>query len=763
MGAHKKRSVGGIVKGTFANIGRVIAALIMVGIITGCIVASVMTVYILRYINSDEVISLDDLEQKYTTILYYEDGEGNIQQLQQLQTSVQRFPVTYEQIPQHMLNALIAIEDQRFYKHHGVDWKRTFGAFVTMFIPGARQYGGSTITQQLIKNITGDDEVRIERKVQEIFRALKLEQRYSKEQIITAYLNTVFFSSQSYGVQAAAKTYFNKDVWDLSLAECASIIGITNYPSLYNPFLHPEDNKKRQENILYEMHRQGLITDQEYEEALDEELVFAKDTYVQQIEQTNNYFVDHVIEEVLDDLQSELGYTYEYAQQQLYGGGYRIYTTVNKEMQDYLDNFYSDVANFPPVRNEDYPQSACVITDPNGKILALEGGIGKKEGSREFNRATQAKRQSGSAIKPLAAYLQGIERDVITWSTMIDDHPIPQVDPETGEVTLSNWPVNFQGNYLGPITVDQAIQQSRNTVAVKIVNMVGPKNCFDFLKNKLGFDSLVERRVSNGQVVGDVGLAPMALGAQTDGVTPLEMAGGYQIYANGGYFTKPYAYTEIRDADDNLILKKDTTPRRVISAETATIVNRLMQRVVYGPYGTGSPAAFPNMSIAGKTGTSDDDYNQWFMGITPYYVCAVWMGYDIPETIHYGNGVLYAPPLLWKSIMQPLHEGLEAKQFPVWGESNIEQATYCTETGELALDTCPTTATGWYKKSNLPPPCSLHSDVVEAEEDPDFERGRTSSKSSSKSSSKKSGSSSKSNVLKSSSSSGGRRIIDNDD
>ena len=716
MGEQKKTSIGGIIKGTFANIGRVIAALIMVGIITGCMVASVLTVYILRYINSDEVISLDNLDQRYTTILYYEDAEGNIQQLQQLQTAENRMPVEYDQIPEDMINALVAIEDKRFWTHHGVDWKRTFGAFVTMFIPNRPQYGGSTITQQLIKNITGDNEVSIERKVQEIFRALKLEQRYSKEQIITAYLNTVFFSNQSYGVQAAAHTYFNKDVWDLSLAECASIIGITNYPTLYNPFLYPENNKERQEQILWEMYDQGMITEEEYNEAVEEELVFVKDsTSAQQVFQTNDYFVDHVIDEVISDLQTELGYTYEYAQQQLYGGGYRIYTTVDKDIQDFLNDFYRDVNNFPPVLNEDYPQSACVITNINGKILGLAGGIGEKEGSRVLNRATQAKRQSGSSIKPLAAYLQGIERDVITWSTMIEDSPMPQTN-EDGEVVLSDWPVNFQGNYLGPITVDQAIQQSRNTIAVKIVNMVSPKTCFDFLKNKLGFDSLVERQVINGQVFSDINLASMALGSMTLGVTPLEMTGGYQIYANGGYFTKPYSYTEVRDADGNVILQKDTTPRRVISAETATIVNRLLQRVVYGPYGTGTPAAFPNMTIGGKTGTSDDDYNQWFMGITPYYVCGVWMGYDTPETIRYGGGVSYAPPLLWKSIMQPLHEGLENKQFPVWGESNIEQAEYCTETGELALDTCPSTATGWYKKSNLPPTCSLHSGIVEAEE-----------------------------------------------
>ncbi len=709
MGSHKKLSVGGVIGNVFGNIFRIILALIMVGIITGCIVASVLTVYILRYANSDEQIRLEDAQMRYTTILYANDPATNEPvELQELQTLEYRIYVPYDQIPQYMKDAAVAIEDKRFWEHHGVDWKRTFGAFVNMFIPiYPTQAGGSTITQQVIKNITGEDEVRVDRKVREIFRALKLEQNYTKEQILETYLNTIFFSNQSYGVQAAANTYFGKDVQELTLAECASIIGITNAPTAYNPLLYPENNKKRQEDILYAMWEQGKITDQEYEEAINEELVFQKDIAVQRVSPVYSYFVDHVIEEVISDLQDEYGYTYERAQQMVNSGGLRIYTTVDQSAQNWVQQYYSDAANFPQtILNEEYPQSAFVLLDTNGAIKALAGAIGEKKGMREFSRATQAYRQTGSSIKPIAAYLQAVENDIVTWSTKLEDSPI--------ELDGKSWPVNHYGRYLGPITIDEAIQRSTNTIPVKLVQIVTPKRVFDFLKEKLGMESLIERTVVNGQVFTDNALFPMALGGLTEGVTPLELAGAYQIYANGGYFTKPYAYTTVKDYNGNVILEKDTTPRRVISPETATIVNKLMQRVTSGPYGTGTTARFQSIAttVAGKTGTTDDDKDQWFAGVTPYYVGVVWMGFDEPERIRYTN---YAPPIVFRQVMEPLHQNLPVKQFEVWG--NVVEKTYCTESGDLAIDTCPSTAVGWYKESNIPSECFEHSGQMSVELD----------------------------------------------
>lgn len=710
--AKRKRTVGQIIGGTIANIGRVIAVLIMVGIITGCIVASVMTVYILRYMNADEQISLDNFDMRYTTILYAYDESEQLYELQRLQTKENRIWVDYDNIPEYMRNALVAVEDKRFWEHDGVDWQRTIGSFINMFVPiYPSNAGGSTIHQQLIKNLTGDNAFRVDRKIREIFRALNLNKNYTKEQVMEAYLNTVYYSNNCYGVQAAANVYFGKDVKDLSLAECASIIGITQFPGKFDPFVHPEYNKERQEDILYMMLDQGKITEAEYNAAVAEKLEFKKEDAYAHISPVYSYFVDHVINQVIEDLQNQKGYTYERAQEMVNSGGLRIFTTVDERIQKMTEDFYSTSENFPAIYNETYPQSAAVILDPNGAIKGLVGAIGSKTGMREFDRATMSRRQPGSAIKPLGAYLQGLENDVITYSSIWDDHPITMPDG-------SLWPVNYQHNYLGNITVETALMQSRNTIPVKLIKLLGEQRCFDFLHDKLNFYSLVKSETdAAGNILSDINLSSMAIGGMTHGVTPLEMAGGYQIYANGGYFTTPYAYTEVRDYDDNVILKRDTTPRRVISAETATIINKLMQRVTQA--GTGSDARFRNnpsvatMPVAGKTGTSSDDYDQWFMGVTPYYVTAIWMGYDQNQTIRYAS---YPPPIVYSRLMGQIHEelALEIKDFPLWGD--VVQKPFCSKSGELAIEGCPVGGTGWYKQSSLPPNCTYHSGLADTKE-----------------------------------------------
>ncbi len=714
--AKRKRTVGQIIGGIIGNFFRMIAILIMVGIITGCIVASVLTVYILRYMNAEEQISLDNLDMRYTTILYANDENDQPYELQRLQTMENRIWVNYDSIPKYMRDALVAVEDKRFWEHSGVDWQRTVGSFINMFIPiYPSNAGGSTLHQQLIKNLTGDDAYRVDRKLREIFRAINLNKNYTKEQVMEAYLNTVYYSNNCYGVQAAANVYFGKDVKDLSLAESASIIGITQFPGKYDPFVHPDYNKNRQEDILYLMQEQGYINNEEYEAALNEKLDFKKEEAYSHISPVYSYFVDHVINQVLEDLQLQKGYSYEKAQEMVNSGGLRIYTTVDERIQNIMEDFYSTTDNFPPIYNAEYPKSASVVLDTSGAIKGVVGDIGKKTGKREYDRATMSRRQPGSSIKPLAAYLQGLENDVITYSSIWDDNPITLPDG-----TL--WPRNFQNSYVGPMTIERAIMESRNTIPVKIVKLLGEQRCFDFLHDKLNFYSLVRQEAdAAGNILSDINLSSMALGGMTHGVTPLEMAGGYQIYSNGGYFTTPYAYTEVQDYDNNVLLKRDTTPRRVITAETATIVNKLMQRVTQA--GTGSAARFTNnpsvstMPVAGKTGTSSEDYDQWFMGVTTYYVGAVWMGYDQNQTIRYMN---YPPPIVFSRLMGRIHEELqlEIKEFPIWGD--VEQQSFCAKSGELAIAGCPVGGTGWYKKSNPPPPCTYHSGLADTKElDPD--------------------------------------------
>lgn len=692
----KKRKSSGI----FSAIGTLLASLFLICVITGCIVVSVLTVYILRYIGSDNDVNLSQIQLSYTTIFYAVDNNtGEYYEYQRLHGDENRIWVDLNQMPEHLINATIAGEDARFRTHQGVDWKRTFGAFINEFIPiySGRQ-GGSTITQQLIKNATKDDAVRVDRKVREIFRALNMEKHYSKDEIIETYLNTLSLGNNTAGVQAAANLYFDKDVSEITLVEAAAMIAITKYPTYYDPFINPDNNKVRRNYILGEMLELGFITQEEYDEAVETELVLNTGAK-KKLNADYNWFTDHVIEEVLDDLVEEKGYTRNYAWQQLSRGGYRIYTTMDEEMQNYLEDFYADVSKFPAVKNEEYPQSAFVITDLNGKILALVGERGEKTLNRAFNRATQAKRQPGSTIKPISSYALSIENDLINWSTIIDDEEV--VISQPGQ---PDWkPKNYYNDFKGPITVDEAIQRSTNIIPVKLTQMLTPKVMYSFLAERLGLHSLT---------ASDISYSPMALGSLTEGVTPLEMAGAYQIIGNGGTYTPPYAYTKVLDSEGNVVLEKDTTPIRVISYETSTVLNRLLQRVTKGPYGTGTRAPFRNdIPVAGKTGTSDKDYNQWFIGMTPYYLGVCWMGYDQPDTIRYS---VYPPPLLWKSVMSGIHDGLPAKDFQY--STKVVSKTYCTISGLLATDSCTSTGTGWYKASSLPGPCTVCEGVIESED-----------------------------------------------
>ncbi|MEG1620862.1 MAG: transglycosylase domain-containing protein [Oscillospiraceae bacterium] len=694
-------------KSFWKTIGRTILTLMMICIITGSIVASVLTVYVLKSIETEEEISLENVKYNYTTILYAPNAQtGEYEEFQRLAASENRIWVNYDKMSPYLSMAAISIEDKRFMKHHGVDWRRTIAAVVNQFIPfSSSEFGGSTITQQLIKNITGDDQYRVDRKVREIFRAINLDKNYSKEQILEAYLNTISLGNNTNGVEAAANLYFGKKAIDLTIAESASIVSITQNPSKWNPFVYPENNKKRRENVIEQMRLQKLITEEQYETAMAEKLEFKTEENKLRIETTQNWFVDHVLDEVINDLVTEKNFTKIYATKQVYNGGYRIYMTMDKDIQKYVDEQFINMDNFPAVYNKEYPEGSFVLMDLNGKILALSGSNREKVGARLFNRATRAIRQPGSAIKPLASYTPAMEKNLITWSTIIEDSP---VTINSGGQDIQ-WPQNHYRSYVGPVTVDYAIRRSVNTIPVKLVSMLTPDVSFDFLRDKLKFQNLADQEYIGGNVYGDRNLPGMALGGLTNGVTPLELTGGYQIFGNGGTFTKPYAYTKVLDSEGNVVLEKDITPIRVISGETSAVMCKLLQRVTTGPLATGTTAKFSQIPVAGKTGTSDKDQNQWFVGVTPYYVASVWLGYDNPETIKYGY---YPPPIIWKNMMGPLHKDLEVKDFN-YGD-NIVKATYCLKTGGLATSDCTEVDVGWFKRSNIPGSCPGH-DIVDEE------------------------------------------------
>lgn len=738
MTAAKRR---GPVRRFFGALGRAFAIIVFIGIITGSIVVSVMALYVFNALEDAPIVDLSNVEVNLnnTSYIYVTDPDTQEQTVvKELYSGQNREWVSYSEIPQTLIDVTVAAEDKRFREHHGVDWLRTIRSTLGYFGGSSRIQGGSTITQQVIKNLTGNDEVTPERKVQEIFTALKLEKNYSKEQILETYLNVAFFSNQCYGIQSASKLYFNKDISELNVAEAATLIAITNAPTRYNPLRENpnedygwgtgmEENKERRDYILGEMLDAGMLTQSEYEEWINYEVQLAPREEVQStsdgLTALTDWHTDQVIEDVITDLQEEYNYTRAYATNMVYSGGYRIYSTMDPDIQQSLEDSYANPDTFPALNNSEYPETAAIVIAPDGSVKGMIGG-NEKTSNRLFNRATQSQRHPGSTMKPISAYLNAFERDLITWSTTFVDEPLTLT--ENGETF--EWPVNYTNSYTHePMTVQYAVQQSINTVPAQIVNILTPQVCYDTLKNKFQISTLQEADATS--------LSAMALGGMTTGMTLEELVGCYQIFVTGGMYVKPYTYTHVTDMEGNVILEKDTTQVRVISEETATVLNRLLQTVV--SRGTGAQANIQNQTgivTAGKTGSSTgvkyvngvqvdiDNPDLWFIGFTPYYIGGVWMGYDIQEEIYYST---YPTPILWKNLMLPIHEGLEAADFTY--SENVQALQYCTESGDLATENCPSTATGWYKETYIPSSCILHRSSSTTTAEPESENEDNSS------------------------------------
>ena len=690
-----------IVKGIFRFFGRAIATVLSVIIISGCIIGCVLATVILGMVDDAEVIDLDQLELSYTTIIYTKDSETGtyVEDTKLYGESGKLIWADYDQFPQYLIDATVAAEDKRFWQHQGVDFSRTIQATLS-FLTGADSGGGSTITQQLIKNVTGAKEVRIDRKVKEIFNALALEKKYSKEQILEAYLNVIALGYNTCGVQAASNMYFDKDVSELTLNECVALVTITNNPSIYEPFGHPENNKTRREYVYGEMLEVGYITREEYDTLINEDVVTSRGQVTGKASgKYTSWFIDYLIDDVIAGLMDEYGWDKKTAEYNLYNGGYRIYSTVDNRIQRIAEEYYEDVDNFEKVLNKEQPDSAFVCLNFDGEVVAIVGGKGEKTGSRLFNIAAHGKRHIGSTIKPISSYALAIENDLITFSTVIADEPIYKAGETVGSTTFgADWPVNYYSGYLGNVTIDTAVQRSINTIPVKLVTLITPRTVFDFLTQKLHISTLVESGENN-----DVAVAPMALGSFTEGVSPIELAGAYQMIGNGGLYIEPHSYTQVLDSEGAVILKADTAPERVISSETATILNKLCQRVVYGPNGTGSTANIPGFTVAGKTGSASDNTDLWFVGMTPQYLGVVWLGYsEGMKEIKYQT---YPTPKIWKAIMQEVMIGEDPSvTFPE--SANVVSATYCTVSGDLAGSACTSTAIGWYKNDNMPGTCT---------------------------------------------------------
>lgn len=646
---------GDVVTGSIGGILKLIGSILLILLVAGMMFACVFAYYVKTCLTPSFDLTLEDMKLSESSTLWYQDAGGEWRELATLSGKEKRIWVDYEDIPWYMEKALVAIEDKRFYDHKGVDWYRTAGAFVEMFAKMETSYGGSTVTQQLIKNLTGKDDVTIQRKLTEIFGALELEKKYDKQEIMEWYLNAVYFGQGCWGVQTAAQTYFGKDAKDLTLAECASIVGITNKPTYYDPFYNEQNNKERQETILREMYEQGYIDYQQYKDAVAEELVFTRTPGEEYSQTIYSFYTEVVIDDVVSDLMQLKGISEDTAKALLYNGGYNVYTCLDVNVQNSIDAIYTDLDAIPKTWGSDQQlQSGIVVMDPyDGRILGLSGGVGEKTRNFPLNRATGTKRPPGSSIKPVASYGPAIDLGLITPDTAVLDSP---------GITLkgTDWfPANDGNQYFGMVSIYTALQYSLNTVAAQIVDILpeGPITSYNYLVNRLGFTSLVPD---------DMSYAPMALGQFTNGCTVREMSQAYCSLVNDGIFTYSRTYSMVADSEGNVVI--DNTPRTIQAFEpnTAYTLTYMMQNAVEN--GTGKDAILYSVPVAGKTGTSSQYMDRWFVGCTPYYVAAVWTGYDQQERINVsGNPAAQ----LWKKVMAPLHDGLSWKSFtyPYLGEN----------------------------------------------------------------------------------------------
>ncbi|MBR7142972.1 MAG: PBP1A family penicillin-binding protein [Clostridia bacterium] len=687
----------------------VFLSLLLVFAFVGLEVGGALVYYISNYIDPMVDIGLQDFSLDMTSFVYYLDKEtGQPMEMERLYSTGNRIWVTYDEIPQYMIKSIVAIEDERFFEHKGVDWRRTLGAVANFVIPSRSSFGGSTITQQLIKNITGDNEVRIQRKIQEILRALNLEKEYDKSKILEIYLNTIYLSQGCNGVQSAANVYFGKNVWELSLAECACLAGITNLPTYYDPFQNPENNKRRQMTILNKLLDLEWISQDEYNAAVAEELVFNRGGSSQKTSM-QSYYTDQVIEDVIDALQEEYDYTYKMAERLIFSGGLKIISAMDPEVQQAIDTVYQDPSNFPQLEAAVVPESSIVVVDPySGAVLGMAGGIGEKTANRTLNRATQSYRQPGSSLKPLSVYAPAIEEGICNFGSVYDD--VPVTFNQRADESWHLWPSNYNSRYVGLSTVKYGLQDSVNTVAVRILQELTPKKSFEYLTEKFGFSKLIASEEKGGTTYSDIGLPQLALGGVTHGVTALEMASAYNVFVNRGIYVEPYTFTVVYDRFGNILLENKVESKRIFSESTAYVMNELLQNVC--TTGTGRFAQISNpIAMGGKTGTTESNKDRWFVGFTPYYTAAVWYGYDIPKTLPETS--ISPATLAFKAVMELLHKGLDRIDFDRPG--GIVTKQYCKDSGMLAGPYCDLDPrgnrieTGYYPYDRVPTEtCNVH-------------------------------------------------------
>ena len=701
------RLVGKAILRFFGWVLSIVMTLCLIGVITGVIVGGAFLLYAKDNIDT----SVDDFadlikDKDLTTRVGYLDADGKYVDLpsESLSAGEKRSWVKYSDFNEYIADAFVVIEDKRFEQHKGVDWLSTIKVTIQYFT-GQGMRGASTITQQVIKNVTENDDVTIQRKAQEILKALNLEKKYDKTEILEMYLNSIYLSQGCYGVGAAAYTYFGKEVKDLTLIESAALACITQYPYYYDPIINPQHNAEKRNLVLKYMYDQGKITQEEFLSAYEKELVLkvSGDDDEDTSASVHSWYTDAAQQEAVRLLRDKFGYSARIAEKALLTGGYTIVTALDPDIQAIVEDYYENAEWEKHDNSPIQPNSSCVIIDhSNGNVVALVGSRGRKTINLGLNYATQTRRPSGSSIKPISVYGPGIEANAVTWGTVLDDVPInfgtETINPDTGEKVYSNkhgYPKNAPDRYLGLTTVHEGVRNSINTISWRSLERLGLDNSFDFLTNKLHLTTLIESQtMSNGLTFTDKAYAPLAMGEFTWGVVVKEMVAAYQIFANEGIFNDERIVLKILDNDGNVIVDNEKKSEVVISAQTATITTKLLQDVV--ATGTAYKITLKkNVDCAGKTGTSESNNDKWFIGYTPYYVCGVWFGYSMPRSLNKFNSVSSAPVLAWDAIMTKVMQkyvdaakngGEPLKKFV--DAPGLVQVEYCIDSGKLPTDAC---------------------------------------------------------------------------
>ena len=610
------------------------------------------------FFSSNQIVdNIRNMEINMTSVIYVQNNKGEWEEYQRLHGTENRIWVGIDKVPRYLKDALISIEDERFETHRGVDWKRTAHAVVNalgkkLFGRGSSQFGGSTITQQLIKNVTNDKDKDAFRKFREIVRALLVERQLNKTEILEAYLNTISLGNGICGVQVAANYYFNKDVSELTLTECAALAAITKNPSAYNPISGADANTVRRRTVLDKMLELEKITYEEYDKAYNEPLVL-DDSREEDLEaEINSYFVDALIDQVIDDLAEKYNLSTSLASTMFYNGRFKIYATVKPQIQSKMEEVYSDIKKYFPQTAKNlsgenvHVQSAMTVTDYSGHIVGIVGGAGEKTTNRGLNRATDSPRQPGSTMKPIGVYALAIEKDIVNYTSSVLDKPIEKYYPD-GKIGPKEW----YGYYKGTVKLNYAIRKSMNTVPVRLLQEIGIDTSYDFLVNKLHCNHLVEE---------DKNLAALALGGTNYGLTTTESAAAYAIFGNQGVYHRPTTYYKIERPNGEVVLEHDEVGEQVISPASATVMNHLLQEVVYGSEGTGRGiSGYSSMKAYAITGTSSESNDLWMVAGSPYYVGSVWYGFDLQSKVDNGG----AAATIWKEVMKDVHKNLEKKEF----------------------------------------------------------------------------------------------------